>query len=414
MISPRRPTFTLSVIIIFSITAYYFFTGTSFSLPHDVPSPKKLQASSAPDLQSQSQSPAPPIDPPPAIDPFTLPRPAGSPKPYSSPYTRTLVIPCKKSEDISWIGSELPSLPLAVYTVDDPNSPLRTPKNKGREAMVYLTYIIDHYANLSDTTIFMHAHRHAWHNNVLLGIDAAQTIRRLSDDRVARVGYMNTRCHHDPGCPDWVHLDRPEIDFDEDKKGMEKDFTVSVWRELFPHAPRIPPALSQPCCAQFAVSKDTILSVPRDEYIRLRKWLLNTRIPDDNAGRIFEYVWQYIFTGNAEFCPRPSSCYCDGYGICFGGARGLQDWLAKLKERERAEERLQGFAEARKGAGGKDGEGKKVLEEQEGKNEEWWKERLRTLARELDEEKNAAVERGNDPLNRALEAGRRVLGGRSL
>ena len=92
----------------------------------------------------------------------------------------------------------------------------------------------------------------------------------------------------------------------------------------------------------------------------------------------------------------------------------MQDWLAKLKERERAEERLQGFAEARKGAGGKDGEGKKVLEEQEGKNEEWWKERLRTLARELDEEKNAAVERGNDPLNRALEAGRRVLGGRSL
>jgi hypothetical protein len=46
-------------------------------------------------------------------------------------------------------------------------------------------------------------------HNMLLGLDAAQMIKRLNHERVARMGYMNVRCHHDPGCPDWIHMDRP-------------------------------------------------------------------------------------------------------------------------------------------------------------------------------------------------------------
>lgn len=59
-------------------------------------------------------------------------------------------------EDVSWIKNELGSvhdLNIAIYTVDDPSSEYHVPKNKGNEAMVYLTYIIDNYDSLSEVTM---------------------------------------------------------------------------------------------------------------------------------------------------------------------------------------------------------------------------------------------------------------------
>lgn len=320
----------------------------------------------------------------------------GIPKAPGENYTRTLVIGRRKEDDVSWVARELPSLRAVVYVVDDPSSLYHVPKNKGREAMVYLTYIIDHYDNLTDTTLFFHHHQFAWHNNVLLGTDAATTIRRLSDDRVARMGYFNTRCHMDPGCPDWIHLDRPEVDFDEHAKPEEKHFTKKIWHELHPFA-RIPPALSQPCCAQFALSRDRIRLVPKSQYIHYRNWLLTTPLDDESSGRVMEYTWQYIFTQNAELCPRMSTCYCDGYGICFGGAVKLKAWLDKLLEKEKADEELRRWEEA-----GDDPQRKSGLTE----TLEYWKDRAHRLGSELDAEKAEAYARGDDPKNRVLEAGR--------
>jgi hypothetical protein len=58
------------------------------------------------------------------------------------------------------------------------------------EVMVYLSYIIENYNKLADVNIFMHAHRHAWHNNELLDHDSVQVIGRLSAERVQREGYV--------------------------------------------------------------------------------------------------------------------------------------------------------------------------------------------------------------------------------
>lgn len=63
-------------------------------------------------------------------------------------------------------------------------------RNKGHEVMVYLSYIIDHYENLSDVNVFLHSHRFTWHNNELLGNDAAEMVRRLSAERVQREGFV--------------------------------------------------------------------------------------------------------------------------------------------------------------------------------------------------------------------------------
>jgi hypothetical protein len=56
--------------------------------------------------------------------------------------------------------------------------------------MIYLTYIIDHYSNLSDVNIFMHSQRYTWHNNGFQGTDAVHMVTTLSSERVQREGYM--------------------------------------------------------------------------------------------------------------------------------------------------------------------------------------------------------------------------------
>ena len=303
-----------------------------------------------------------------------------------------LVMGKLKEDDISWIGEELPGLNTSIYVVDDddPNNPLRIPKNKGHEAMVYLTYIIDHYDDLPDTVLFFHPHKGTWHNNILNDLNNAVTIRRLSDAHVARKGYFNSRCHHDPGCPDWLHLDRPKAEWDLIKKNEERYFTSKVWRELHPFGD-LPKAISQPCCAQFAVSRDRILAQPRSEYIRYRDWLLWTKLEDEISGRIMEYTWQYIFTGEAEYCPPENECYCDGYGICYGGAAEFKHWLKLLRQREIIDDEVNLLRESNRGSS----------VEADDKRE-----RSKEINDELNRLTHEAMERGKDPKNRAIEGGR--------
>src|SRR2546430_3170769 len=86
-------------------------------------------------------------------------------------YTRLLVMPRTKAEDVTWLEEHLPDLQAAIYVADDPTAPLHPPKNKGHEVMIYLTYIIEHYDELPDVCIFMHAHRYSWHNDDILNHD---------------------------------------------------------------------------------------------------------------------------------------------------------------------------------------------------------------------------------------------------
>ena len=307
-------------------------------------------------------------------------------------YSRMLVMGRLMEEDITWVEEELFDINRTVYVVDDesPENKNRVPANKGHEAMVYLTYIIDHYDELADATLFFHPHKYTWHNNILLDLDQSKTIRRLNPAHVVRKGYMPARCHHDPGCPDWLHVDRPEAEWDLIKKGEEQHFTSKVWRELHPFAP-IPPSISAPCCAQFAVSRERIHAQPRSEYIRYRDWLLWTSLTDNVSGRIMEYTWQYIFTGEADFCPSQAECYCDGYGVCFGGPgeKGLDHWLDTLKEREHWDKVAANLTD--------EGNGSEAMNARAEAN------RINNELNRMTEEAN---DRGKDPKNRAVDCGR--------
>jgi hypothetical protein len=237
-------------------------------------------------------------------------------------YTRVIVVPKMKKEDTSWLDEEFPDPLKAIYVVDDRKTPLHPPKNKGNEAMVYLSYIIDHYDNLADINIFIHAHRWAWHNNDLFNTDTAMTIRHLSDARVIREGYMNLRCMFYPGCPAWLRLNANE----EVEEKKEELLVGKAWKELFPNDP-MPDILGQPCCSQFALSADRIRAIPLNEYKRLRSWLLKTKLRNSMSGRVFEYLWHYLWTGKNVLCPAMHECYCDGFGACFKDENEFQQWF---------------------------------------------------------------------------------------
>ncbi|KIW89273.1 uncharacterized protein Z519_10126 [Cladophialophora bantiana CBS 173.52] len=316
----------------------------------------------------------------------------GTAKPAGENYSRVLVMARLSTEDASWLDKDLPELPRKIYTVDSPHYS-GLPANKGNEAMAYLTYIIDHYDSLPDIVLFFHPPKKSWHNNIVLDTDTAITIKLLSDAHVMRQGYFNTRCHLDPGCPDWLHVDRPKWRYDLQRKPEEPALSSSLFDDLFGSDVAIPRAISQPCCAQFAVSGERIRQRPLRDYVHYRDWLLRTALDDKISGRILEYSWHYIFTGVFEWCPSPHRCYCDGYGICFeGGEQGLRKWLDSFRAKEVLDRKLQGLWR-----GGDEGGSKKFkkIKDQSGR-----------LGRELDEAREQALKRGFDPQIRAKEYAR--------
>ncbi|EDN02531.1 predicted protein [Histoplasma mississippiense (nom. inval.)] len=279
--------------------------------------------------------------------------------------TRSLVIASILDENTAWaseLSSTDPNLTTAIYIVDNPNPNnttskpphLTVPANKGHEAMVYLTYIIDTYHALPDIVIFMHAHDTTWHNNDFLS-SSGQTVQRLRSAKVLRDGYMNLRCHHEPGCPDHIHPTKPtttataattagegetdETQSHDDALNIPESAVMGLaWTELFPTTP-ISRVLSQPCCGQFAVSGSRIRAMPRERYVQFREWLLKTTLDDRLSGRVWEYLWQYVFGGVEEYCPDEYSCYCEGYGVCFGGDEGRYRRYFELRQKSREIER---------------------------------------------------------------------------
>ncbi|KAF4554422.1 Hypothetical protein D9617_4g001760 [Elsinoe fawcettii] len=233
--------------------------------------------------------------------------------------TSTLVVPSLKAHNPSWL-SAVTWMEQKIYTVDDSSSWLTVPENKGNEAMVYLTYIVDHYDKLNDVTVFMHPDRFQWHNDDP-DYDGLRMLERLNLRYVIEQGYANLRCAWIIGCQAeiWPIKEAAEYEqFHKDDPDYELrtgDVFEEIWRELIPEMP-VPESVGVACCAQFAVSAEAIRKRPKADYVRYREWLLATEDDDDISGRIFEYLWHIIFGKTSTFCPVAGDCYCKLYGLC--------------------------------------------------------------------------------------------------
>ncbi|KAK4101453.1 hypothetical protein N658DRAFT_386029, partial [Parathielavia hyrcaniae] len=245
-----------------------------------------------------------------------------------------IVVASLRREDTTWVHLFLPAWLRSVYVVDDPSAELTVPKNKGREAMVYLshrfaspdlpsdpaTYIIDNYDTLAPATIFVHASRFAWHNDDP-DYDALPALESLKLDHARSSGYVNLRCIWYLGCPVelWPLKDAAD-DVHDGKAADGRELRVydvfrQAFEELMPGTP-VPHEVGVSCCAQFAISRDAVRRRPREDYVRWRDWLLQTPPADDLSGRVFEYMWHIIFGKEAVFCPLVGECYCNLFGLC--------------------------------------------------------------------------------------------------
>lgn len=241
----------------------------------------------------------------------------GNPKPKVDEIgpEKAVVMGRLSKENVDWVAKELPDWTAYIYTVDDPTSPgLHTPKNKGKEAMPYLTYLINNYDTLGLTIAFVHSHRDgwpaAWHTDSA-GYSTVTMLDTLKTDFVQKNGYVNLRCIHNPGCPDETHPFRTAHPSEH-----EYEAAIPAAWEVFFNNTNVPDVLATPCCAQFAVSREQVLKRPREDYIRFRQWLLDTDVGDFDSGRVFEYLWHVIFGKEAVYCPSLVQCYCDVYGRC--------------------------------------------------------------------------------------------------
>lgn len=172
-----------------------------------------------------------------------------------------------------------------MYVVDEPAAPYIVPKNKGKEAMAYLSYIIDFYPTLPTIMAFVHSHEKGWpaawhtdnpsHSNTV-------SLRTFNHDYVLKRGYSNLRCNWNPGCG---KADLQPYREPRDEKRPEEHNMVEAWAQLF-HGAVAPERIGVPCCAQFALSRQQVWKRPREEYVAFRQWLLDTSMED--PGRILE------------------------------------------------------------------------------------------------------------------------------
>lgn len=198
------------------------------------------------------------------------------------------VVASQIRDNTTWLPMFFPDWNHNIFIADQFTAALSIPRNKGREGMTYLTFIIDNYSSLPDIVIFLHAERYQWHNDDPL-YDGARTLSRLQLSYIFEQGYVNLRCVWTLGCPHEIHpLDHP-VDEVTSETSADQVY-AAAFRELFPDIP-IPESIGVSCCAQFAVTRETILKRSREDYERYRGWLLETELEDSLSGRVMEYSW---------------------------------------------------------------------------------------------------------------------------
>ncbi|OAT07181.1 hypothetical protein BDBG_03277 [Blastomyces gilchristii SLH14081] len=227
--------------------------------------------------------------------------------------SKDIVVASLKEDDTTWVGEHLSDWHANIYVVDNPRAELTVPVNKARESMVYLTYIIDHYDKLPDIMIFMHSNRYQWHNDDPV-YDAVPIIHSLRLQHVYKVGYAPLRCTWIPGCPAELHPLNPTDVGPENRQRSEAAY-AAAFQKMLPNSP-VPSVVGAPCSSQFAVTRDQVRKRSKESYKLMRRWVMETDLPDAVCGRVMEYMWHIIMQMPPVYCPPAAECYCMTFGLC--------------------------------------------------------------------------------------------------
>jgi hypothetical protein len=168
--------------------------------------------------------------------------------------------------------------------------------------MTYLTYIIQNYDNLPDKMLFMHGHMTAWHQQIPI----TGYLRVIQWPHITN--FMNLA-----GCEQQADFSwkakNPNQAEGELRNRFNKFFSETKLHEKY-GLPLVEPhtVIRVNWCAQFLVTKEEILRNPKQMYIDLRNWLIDTRMKDYWSGRMFEYSWHIFFTRELSVGPTNEEC----------------------------------------------------------------------------------------------------------
>ena len=152
-------------------------------------------------------------------------------------------------------------------------------KNRGNDSSHYLSFILDHYDNLPERTVFCHDHERNWTQEHPL----PKIINHLNWN-VSK--YFSICSRHNF----WYAI--PYDSKPEHIAAMKRS-----WHILEKYIP-YPEKLMFFAGTQFCVHRDLILQYPKEFYQNCREWVYTTNEAGWFIGRFFEYTWHYIFTGN--------------------------------------------------------------------------------------------------------------------
>ena len=219
------------------------------------------------------------------------------------------VVLASVEDEVAWALQQVADLCIIPYAHLDNSTRSRAFEavpNRGREASVYLRFIIDHYDNLPDATLFLHGHYSpGWHST-----NIAEIVRHLRWE----LPYANVNYNPDGGT--WVTLE------DQEGTGLRKLYNDvrDVWPELFAAVSGVPslPAggvLSQHCCAQFLLSRDNIRRHPVAWYEQALRYLHGgeERYDGDtaNAAIVMEMAWEWVFRADMRSYAHCGTWDCD-------------------------------------------------------------------------------------------------------
>lgn len=253
--------------------------------------------------------------------------------PTQSNLTTNLVVATTAKDDISWtdnLHNDIPNLTILRYVSDNSTAQFHPPVAKGREALMYFTYMHDFYDALPDVTIFVHAEELSWHVEGTLLKNTSFALSQLNLARVVEErGYFNLRVTWRAGCPAWIDTRKSYWNY----KKQEEPYMSEAWRANFDDP--VPDVLAGPCCSQFAVSRAAIRRRPREQYERSIKWMLQTSWGDHIVGRVWEHMWPWLFKEEVKDCAPQRESLCSMYGICFEDDSRMDDYMELWEERNR-------------------------------------------------------------------------------
>jgi hypothetical protein len=190
-----------------------------------------------------------------------------------------------KNTDFVYNLKEITPVKIMVYDKCNPRNPYNVPVNIGREASVFLKYIIDHYNKLPEFTFFIHDEDRSWHHE---GTIAERFKEALDSNKM----YYNI---NNANLRSITHVRDSE-------RELFLDYYKNYIQEYIPYE-KIPEKdwfLSGKISAQFLVHKSLITNLPRKFYKRLYDYCT---LPDQQTGHkgvelsayFLEWTWHLFW-----------------------------------------------------------------------------------------------------------------------